>query len=138
LTTGTYAIAWLGWSVSVQSPEDVRHEIDNYDAKMRELIPQLLAAEAAAASLSDEAFEQIDPLVNDLLLLDTKVGTAAARLEADREAAAEEIAAAKRAAVEIQIRTVRIVRTLLRPGVGIPAQAPPWPVYDEFDCHGAP
>jgi hypothetical protein len=51
-----------------------------------------------------DGFEQIDPLVNELLLLDTKVGTPAARLEANRDAAAQQIADAQRAAVEIQER----------------------------------
>jgi hypothetical protein len=78
-------------------------------------LPQLLAAEAAAASLSDDAFEQIDPLVNDLLVLDTKVGTAAAAMEADRTSAVKQISDAKSAALDIQLRTIRIVRSLLRP-----------------------
>jgi hypothetical protein len=125
LTSGTYAIAWLGWSVSVQSAEEVRREIDIYNAKFRELIPQLLAAEAAAAGQSDDAFERIDPLVNELLVLDTKVGTAAATLETNREAAAQDIADAKRAAVEIQVNIVKVVRALLRPEAGTlsPARA---------------
>jgi len=61
-----------------------------------------------------DGFEQIDPLVNELLL-DTKGGTPAARLEANRDAAAQQIVDAKRAAVEIQERTIRVVRALLRP-----------------------
>jgi len=66
-----------------------------------------------------DGFEQIDPLVNELLL-DTKVGTPAARLEANRDAAAQQIVDAKRAAVEIQERTIRVVRALLRPEFGEP------------------
>jgi hypothetical protein len=121
LITGTYAIAWLGWSVSVQSAEEVRREVDLYNAKIRELIPQLLAAEAAAASLSDDAFDQTDPLVNDLLLLDTNVGTASASLESNRETAAQQIADARRAAVKIQVDVVKVVRVLLRPELGPPS-----------------
>jgi hypothetical protein len=118
LTTGTYAIAWLGWSVSVQSPEEIRREVDTYNTKLRELIPQLLAAEAAAASVSDNAFDQIDPLVNELLILDARVGTAAQRLETNHETAAQQIADAKRDAVEMQERVIRVIRALLRPDFG--------------------
>jgi len=114
-TSGTQAIAWLGWSVEVQTHADVQREVERYDTRIRELLPQLLAAEAAAASSSDEAFEQLDPLVNDLIVLDTKVGTAAAGLESDWTSAAKQLSNARSAAVDIQQRTIQIVRSLLRP-----------------------
>jgi hypothetical protein len=81
---------------------------------MRELLPKLLASEAAAASLSDEAFERIDPLVRELISLDTAVGTAAAGFEDNAGEATRCLAGAKPRAVELSERSVDEVRALLR------------------------
>lgn len=114
LATGTQAIAWLAWAATAQSAELLREEIASYDARMRELLPKLLGSEAAAASLSDEAFERIDPLVRELISLDTEVGTAAAGFEANADEATRSLAGAKHRAVELSERSVDEVRALLR------------------------
>jgi len=109
----TQAIAWLGWSVKEKSDEELAREVELYESRSRELLPQILAAETEAASLSDEAFDEIDPLVNELLVLDTKVSTAMLRLGTDRSATAA-IAEAWTAAVKLQIDVTGMVRSLLR------------------------
>jgi hypothetical protein len=114
LATGTQAIAWLAWAAIAQPADLMRREIETYDARMRELLPRLLASEAAAASLSDHAFERIDPLVRELISLDTKVGTAAAGFDDNADEARQRIAAVKKAAVDLSERSVDEVRALLR------------------------
>jgi hypothetical protein len=114
LATGTQAVAWLAWAATVQSSTRLGEEIESYDARMRELLPKLLASEAAAASLSDEAFDRIDPLVRELISLDTAVGTAAATFENNADDATRSLAGAKPRAVELSERSVDEVRALLR------------------------
>lgn len=114
LATGTQAVAWLGWAAKVQPRQILLQEVQTYDARMRELIPRLLAAEVAAASLSEGAFDRIDPLVRELIVLDTRVGTAAAAFEEDSEAATQRLAEAKDAANDLSDRSVSEVRALLR------------------------
>jgi hypothetical protein len=67
---------------------------------MRELLPQMMSAQAAAAGLSDDAFERIDPLVEELFTLDATVGTAAAGFDQDNEEARRRIAATRTPAGE--------------------------------------
>lgn len=114
LAIGTQAVAWLAWAATAQSSTRLREEIASYDARMRELLPKLLASEAAAASLSDEAFDRIDPLVRELISLDTAVGTAAATFENNPDEATQSLAGAKPRAVELSERSVDEVRALLR------------------------
>jgi hypothetical protein len=114
LATGTQAAAWLAWAATADSSARLGEEIATYDARMRELLPRLLAAEAAAASLSEEAFDRIDPLVRELISLDTAVGTIAATFQTDPDEAARGLAAAKPRAVALSERSVDEVRTLLR------------------------
>lgn len=120
LASGTQAIAWLAWAASVQPAEALRREIESYDARMRELLPQLLAAEAAGASLSDQAFERIDPLVRELTILDARVATAAAEFEADADGdgdaddSRQRLATAKDQAIDLSDRSVEAVRAILR------------------------
>lgn len=87
LATGTQAVAWLAWTASVSTADEIETEIATYDARMRELLPKLFAAEVAASSLSDEAFARMDPLVQQLLSLDTEIATASSRLESGSELA---------------------------------------------------
>jgi hypothetical protein len=117
LATGTQAVAWLGWAAKVQPPQVLQQEMQTYDKRMRELIPRLLAAEVAAASLSDDAFDRVDPLVRDLIALDTRVGTAAAAFDKDGREATQRLAEAKDAANELSDRSITQVRALLRANV---------------------
>lgn len=114
LATGTQAIAWLAWAATVQSTELLREEIASYDRRMRELLPTLLASEAAAASLSDEAFERIDPLVRELITLDTVVWTAPAGFDDNPAEAKRRLTEAKPRAVELSERSVDEACSLLR------------------------
>lgn len=116
LATGTQAIAWLGWAAKVQPQEVLLQEMQTYDTRMRELIPRLLAAEVAAASVSDDAFDRVDPLVRELITLDTRVGTVTAAFDRDREQAKQHLAEAKDAANDLSDRSVTQVRALLRGG----------------------
>lgn len=70
-----------------QAAEAVKVEAREYDARMRLLMPRLFCAQAAASGLSDEAFSQIDPLVQRLVSLDTKIGNASVRLDAEPDEA---------------------------------------------------
>jgi hypothetical protein len=81
---------------------------------MRELLPQMMSAQAAAAGLSDDAFERIDPLVEELFTLDATVGTAAAGFDEDKEEARRRIAATQTPAGTFSRKTIREVRELLR------------------------
>lgn len=125
LAVGTQAIAWLAWAATAKSTAGLREEIGTYDARMRELLPKLLASEAAAASLSDEAFTRIDPLVRELISLDTVVGTAAANFEENAVDATRSLTAAKQQAVELSERSVDEVRSLLRGAAAITEAAAP-------------
>jgi hypothetical protein len=80
LATGTHEIAWLAWlATNRPDDEEFRKEIAAYDQRMKQLLPQLMAAEAGAAGLSRNAFDRIDPLVETLLRMDADVGVEAAK-----------------------------------------------------------
>lgn len=117
LATATHAIEWLAWAATAEIQDVFRQEMDAYNTRMRELLPQLVAAEVAAASLSDDAFERIDPLINDLLALDQEVGTAGAQFEIRPADAVGRIAAVKQPANDLAHRSVHEVRALLRRAV---------------------
>jgi hypothetical protein len=125
LAIGTQAIAWLAWAATAESTERLREEIGTYDARMRDLLPKLLASEVAAASLSDESFRRIDPLVRELISLDTVVGTAAAGFEENVDEATRSLAGAKQRAVDLSERSVDEVRTLLRGAAAVTEAADP-------------
>lgn len=115
--TGTHAVSLLAWAARVLPDHQFRQEIESYEKRMRELLPQMTAAEAAAAGLSEDAFERIDPLVEELFHLDETVGTAAAGFDEDKVEARRRIAATEEQAWSLARRTIHQVRELLRVSV---------------------
>jgi hypothetical protein len=103
---------WLAWAADVRS--NIRQEIDSYETRMRELLPQLVVAQAAAAAVTDEAYERIGPLVVKLTILDTKIGTAAARFDEDEDGARRRLAETKGEALSLADDTLVEVRAALR------------------------
>jgi hypothetical protein len=70
----------------------------------------------ATYTLSDQAFERIDPLVRELSELDLKVGTAGASFD-DNDEARQRLAASQHDAFDLGRRCVHEVRSLLRSSV---------------------
>jgi hypothetical protein len=113
---GTQAISWLSWAAGIQSDHEIREEIAVYEARMRQLQPELLAAEAAAASQSDEAFDRIDPLVNELMEIDAEVATAGARFDHNPDEVRSYLAEVGQHSRDLAVRRIQVIRELLRRG----------------------
>jgi hypothetical protein len=65
----------LGYSAPLSVPlpatnrtddDEFRKKIAAYDQRMRELLPQIEAAVVGAAALSRDAFDRIDPLIEEV------------------------------------------------------------------------
>jgi hypothetical protein len=114
VATGTQAMLWLAWAAVHKSSTEAQEEIDSYEARMRELLPRLLAAEAEAGSVSDDAFGRVNPLVDRLTVLDTEIGTAAAGFPENEDDARRQIAATKEKVLNLMSQTLTEIRTILR------------------------
>lgn len=111
---GSQAMLWAAWAASTKSGPEVRQEIDMYEARMRELLPKLLAAQAEASSISDDAYNRVNPLVDQLTVLDTRIGTAASKMDDDEHEARRHISETKDDALRLMSRTLDEIRTVLR------------------------
>jgi gas vesicle protein len=66
IAIASQAMAWLAWSASTKPLEAVKEEAELYDGHMRELLPKIFSAQAAASGLSDTTYETIQDLVDRL------------------------------------------------------------------------
>jgi hypothetical protein len=114
LAEASQAVVWLAWAATVKSVEAVKADANEYDGRMRAILPRLFSAQAAASGLSEQAFAQIDPLVQELLTLDTALGEASVRLGFEPEEAVREMRNAYHPAVGLTRRIVLRVRAELR------------------------
>lgn len=114
LAEGSQAMAWLSWAATANPAEAVKVEAREYDARMRLLMPRLFCAQAAASGLSDEAFSQIDPLVQRLVSLDTKIGNASVQLDAEPDEALLQLKAFVAPVYQLTQDVVLDVRSQLR------------------------
>jgi hypothetical protein len=119
LATGTtQEIAWLAWAATNRTDDDeFRKEIASYDQRMRELLPQIEAAVVGAAALSRDAFDRIDPLVEELTHLDFDVGTEAAKFDNAGPVARQSVSEFTEQARSLSRRNVAEVRAILRVSV---------------------
>jgi hypothetical protein len=115
LAQGSQAASWLAWSASVKPAESVLQEASDYEHRMRELLPKLFSAQAAASGLSDAAFAEINPLVQRLAAMDTQIGSACARLlPGDVEGGVHSLSTFVAPTYELTRDMVSTVRSLLR------------------------
>lgn len=114
LAEGSQAAAWLCWAATIKSADAVKADASDYETRMRALLPRLFSAQAAASGLSETAFSQIDPLVQSLISLDTKLGTASFRLDAKPEETLQELKGFRGEAYQLTRDVVLGVRSQLR------------------------
>jgi hypothetical protein len=119
LAEGTQAASWLAWAATVKTATEMRAEVAEYDQRMRGLLPKLVSAEATASGLSDETFDRIDPLVQRLMVLDSRLGNAYVLMGSDAEAGLQALRDCKEPAIELNSDLVRDIRSVLR------AEVPP-------------
>jgi hypothetical protein len=114
VATGTQAIAWVTWAVESQRRDDSVAEAHRYEETMRALLPRLVSAQVAVASLSDvSTYERLDPLVRRLVNLDARVGTALVGYEQGVDEAAAELAGLRDETSAFELRTIEVVRAIL-------------------------
>jgi hypothetical protein len=114
LAEGSQAAAWLCWAATIKPADAVKADVNEYETRMRALLPRLFSAQAAASGLSETAFSQIDPLVQALISLDTKLGTASFRLDAEPEETLQELNSFRGPAYQLTRDIVLGVRSQLR------------------------
>jgi hypothetical protein len=114
LAEGAHAASWLCWAATGKPDEALKADVAEYDAKMRQLLPRLVSAQAAASGLSEEAFENIDPLVQRLFALDTQIGDATVQLDANSVDGRERLRGLIEAVSGFEREIVVRVRSLLR------------------------
>jgi gas vesicle protein len=128
LAEGAHAVSWLCWAATAKPDESLKADVTEYDAKMRQLLPRLVSAQAAASGLSDESFENVDPLVQQMFALDTQIGDAAVQLDADSVGARERLRGLHESVSEFEREIVVRVRSLLRLDRGM---LPPSPAHPD-------
>jgi gas vesicle protein len=114
IAIASQAMAWLAWSASTKPHEAVKEEAKLYDARMRELLPKIFSAQAAASGLSDTTYGTIQELVNRLVQLDTFLGTKCIELDSDPATVLPIIADLEPTALELARQVVETVRGHLR------------------------
>jgi hypothetical protein len=122
IATGCQAMAWVAWSASVKPLESVQAEADLYNDRMRELLPRIFSAQAAASGLNDQTYVAIQAIIERLIELDTELATVCTKLESAPEATLPKISSFEPHALGLARETVETVRQDLRGATGLASQ----------------
>jgi hypothetical protein len=107
-------MAWLAWSAATKPRDNVKEEAELYDARMRDILPKIFSAQAAASGLSDQTYETIQALVNRMIELDTFLGAKCFELNSVPDTVLPIIADQERVALDLARQAVETVRGHLR------------------------
>jgi len=122
VATACQAMAWVAWSAAVKPLEGVRAEADIYNERMRDLLPKIFSAQAAASGLNDQTYEKIQEIIAHLIELDTGLGTEFTKLESASETILPKISSFEQEALRLARETVETVRHNLRGATDIATQ----------------
>lgn len=114
IAIASQAMAWLAWSASTKPLEAVKDEAELYDSRMRDLLPRIFSAQAAASGLSDATYKTIQDVVDRLIELDTFLGTKCVEMNSDPETVLPIIAGLEPAALKLARQVVETVHGYLR------------------------
>jgi hypothetical protein len=118
IAIASQAMAWLAWSASTKPLEAVKAEAELYDSRMRDLLPKIFSAQAAASGLEDKTYETIQNLVDRLIQLDTYLGTKCVELDSNPGEVLPIIAEIEPSALDLARQVVAAVRGHLRVAQG--------------------
>lgn len=114
IATGCQAMAWVSWSASVMPLKGVQKESLIYNNRMRELLPRIFSAQAAASGLNEQTYDTIQAVIARLIEMDTELGTECTKLDSSPKTALPKIATFESEALRLMRETVETVRQHLR------------------------
>jgi hypothetical protein len=114
LADACQAAAWVTWAATVKQTGDLKVDLEEYDARMRALLPKLFSAQAAASGFRDKTSGVVDPLVDQLMTLDVEIGNASVQLNDSPETAIKRLAALRSRAFSMTRIVVQDIRSELR------------------------
>ena len=94
--------------------EGVQEESLIYNNRMRELLPRIFSAQAAASGLNEQTYDTIQAVIGRLIEMDTALGTECTKLDSSPETALPKIATFESDALRLMRETVETVRQHLR------------------------
>jgi hypothetical protein len=86
---------WFTWEADNRPSRVTVEWVDQYDADMKTLLPDLMGAIAIVAALSEPIYRAFDPLVSEAFDLDARIGKAASNLATDAAATRDQIGSLK-------------------------------------------
>jgi hypothetical protein len=107
-------MAWVSWSASDKPLKGVQKESLIYNDRMRELLPRIFSAQAAASGLNEQTYDTIQTLIARLIEMDTELGTECTKLDSSPKTALRKIATFESEALRLMRETVETVRQHLR------------------------
>jgi hypothetical protein len=114
IATGCQAMAWISWSAAVMPLEGVREEALIYNERMRELLPSIFGAQAAASGLNEQTYNTIQVIIDRIIDMDEQLGTECANLDSSPKTALPKIATFKAEALQLKGEMVETVRQNLK------------------------
>lgn len=114
IATGCQAMAWVSWSASVMPLRGVKKEANIYNERMRELLPRIFSAQAAASGLNEQTYDTIQTVIARLIEMDTELGTECTKLDSSSKTVLPKIATFESEALRLMRETVETVRQHLR------------------------
>lgn len=109
MAAALHSMCWLTWSADVRPERITRAQIDQYDAELHKLLPEIIGGLTAVAALDPPAFLKLSPLGEEIYALDYDVGQACLTLDIEPADAARKLAVLAAKAGKLEQRLPKAV-----------------------------
>ncbi len=92
LSRAIQAMSWFTWQAQHRPERVTPAQVDQYDAEMKVLLPDVMSAVSIVAALTERTFRAFDPLVTKAFELDGAIGVATSDVRGDPQRTAANIA----------------------------------------------
>jgi hypothetical protein len=108
-----HSMCWLTWLADSDPVRVTKDRLDQYDAEMHKLLPQLLGNLAFVASIRPATYGRFKELIDDIFIADGKIATAAIKIIPGVPGTASQLATLLPASQALEKKILDTVRSVL-------------------------
>jgi hypothetical protein len=113
IASSAHSMCWLTWLANTDPGKVTKERLDQYDAEMHKLLPQLLGQHALVASLRPQTYWKLKDIIDELFDTDRAIGDASLRVIPGITGTVENLGSLHERSMSIEARIPNTVRSVL-------------------------
>ena len=92
MASSVHSMCWLTWLAATRGDRVTQANLDAYDAEQHRILPEILGYMGTVAAVDVGVYQALKPHVDEIFMLDGRIGSIGLSLDRDHETAVRELA----------------------------------------------